>query len=299
MKRTLHRTRLAWADSETQTRPGPRRCLGPIPPSSLAPRIVALAMLAPLLFTGCAMQGRARARATQHVLESARQNNQAVSESLELRPGPPDVHTRLAHALASQNERLLGAPREPLNVPALVEQARDPQDPHATNATNTTAAALRVHDTLAPVFAEQNRAFARQQDATARLVDRGLASEAAHNARLSFWARWTARLGLPLAALIALLVFVPALIPVLGRLLAALVNWLPSLAGHVGVVGSRAFDATVRGIEQWKTSASTPDAQSTLLDSLSRSMDAAHKQLVKQRKSAVAPAAATTTATTE
>ncbi len=269
-------------------------------PRRLAPGILTLAVLAPLLLAGCAMQGRARARATQHVLESARQNNQAVSESLELRPGPADVHTRLAHALASQNERLLGAPREPLNVPALLEQARDPQDPHATNAinaTNATAAALRLHDALAPVFAEQNRALARQQDATDRLVDRGLASEAAHNARLSFWARWIARLGLPLAALIALLVFVPALIPVFGRLLASLVAWLPSLAGYVGVVGTRAFDATVRGIEQWKTSASTPDAQSTLLDSLSRSMDAAHKQLVKQRKSAVAPAATSTTTT--
>ena len=103
-------------------------------------------------------------------------------------------------------------------------------------------------------------------------------------------------------AFIALFVFCPALIPVIipiaGRLLAFCVGRFPALAGSAGVVSVKAFDALIEAIEQTRASNNDaparfgnqlPAAHPTqeLFLNLSRKMDAAHKALVRQRKSAL------------
>jgi hypothetical protein len=75
----------------------------------------------------------------------------------------------------------------------------------------------------------------------------------------------------------------------LGRLLAWCVGRFPSLASKLGVVATEAFDSVVRGVENFKSTALSNDGHSTvsaenLHASLSREMDAAHKELVRTRK---------------
>ena len=115
--------------------------------------------------------------------------------------------------------------------------------------------------------------------------------------------RWFQRgtlLTLVLGGFIALVVFVPASIPVLGHILAWCVARFPALAGTAGVVSVKAFDAIVKAIERMK---STPPLENQppqfgnfttpapglneLHFHLSREMDAAHKSLVRTRKTAL------------
>ena len=99
--------------------------------------------------------------------------------------------------------------------------------------------------------------------------------------------------------------FCPLALPLVGRGLGWLVGKLPGLASAVGVVSVKAFDAVVRGIENAKKQnlpvAPTVSVANTQLlgdsrrdktswiekleNNLSREMDAAHKALVRSRKS--------------
>ncbi len=110
---------------------------------------------------------------------------------------------------------------------------------------------------------------------------------------------WEISIPFLLAAFIAACLFFPAAAPILGRILAALVNRVPALAGLAGVVSVEAFDAIVTAIERSKeqvrlgndsTYASRGPAiplHGALRDHLSRELDASHKRLVAARKRAL------------
>ncbi|MGZ8939563.1 MAG: hypothetical protein ACXW32_10175, partial [Limisphaerales bacterium] len=95
--------------------------------------------------------------------------------------------------------------------------------------------------------------------------------------------------------------FVPASLPLLGRMLAWCVGRFPALAGMAGVVSVKAFDAVVKAIERTKSAqpfqnhphqfgnlSATAPRLDELHWQLSREMDAAHKALVRKRKTALA-----------
>jgi hypothetical protein len=117
---------------------------------------------------------------------------------------------------------------------------------------------------------------------------------------------------------VALFAFCPIALPICGRFLAWLVTKIPSLSSGLGVVSVNAFDAILRGIEKAKEEkrlskisatsqvAPTVPVANTLLKTsgdsrrgpenwieqlhnhLSREMDAAHKALVRARKTKLA-----------
>jgi hypothetical protein len=142
-------------------------------------------------------------------------------------------------------------------------------------------------------FDLQNDARALQQKERDKLVGLGIQKEQEKNRsllrRLWGWAISTFGIG----GLIALCVLCPAMIPILGRLLAWVVGKIPALAGAIGVVSTKAYDATVRGLENAKADFArhndgTQDV-AVLHSNLSQAMDRSHKALVKRRKLAVIP----------
>ena len=105
---------------------------------------------------------------------------------------------------------------------------------------------------------------------------------------------------------IAACLFFPAAAPLAGRILAAVVNRTPSLAGLAGVVSVEAFDALIKAIERSKqntrldndnhgpshssdlVAASVLNSWLLELDSnLARELDASHQRLVEARKKAL------------
>ena len=100
-----------------------------------------------------------------------------------------------------------------------------------------------------------------------------------------------------LLLLVAIAIFVPGSVPIVGRIFALLVNRIPALAGFSGLVSVEAFDAIVKVIERSKEnvrmanepgSLLAPRSNSAWIDELhqhlSRELDASHKRLVHARK---------------
>jgi hypothetical protein len=267
--------------------------------------IVALSLC--ISTTGCTYRAATRQKVDAKLVEAARVNNEAARQALDLQPFTNrDVCSETARAFVSQNQRVLGSPVHPLPVPELLAQVEQARSNAVTNGAPIApgiALQTAVTDALREPFAAQDRMLGRQRAVVERLTQMGAEAESTRNEKISFWARWVGRLTLPVAGLIALMVFVPAAIPILGRLLAWLVGKLPILAGYVGVVSTNAFDATVKGIEAWKqsTASTQPPGQSpspspaaapqpALLNALSQSMDGSHKALVRARRNAVSRA---------
>lgn len=261
--------------------------------------LLAAAILLNLLSTGCTYRAAKRQKLDARLVEAARVNNEAARQALDLQPSTNrDACSDTARAFVSQNQRVLGSPVHPLPVPeilAQVEQARSNAQSNNLSIAPGIALQTAVSDALREPFSAQDRMLGQQRAVVERLTQMGAEAESTRNEKISFWARWIGRLTLPVAGLIALMVFVPAAIPILGRLLAWLVAKLPTLAGYVGVVGTNAFDATVKGIETWKQSSAAgqtagPGAtqSAALLNALSQSMDGSHKALVRARRNVVA-----------
>lgn len=82
--------------------------------------------------------------------------------------------------------------------------------------------------------------------------------------------------------LIALCVFFPVIIPILGRILGWIVSLVPKLAGLIGVVSTKAVDKIVGSVELAKRNNSA--ARYAIEDIASRKMDEPEKALVRARK---------------
>ena len=259
------------------------------------PKLVSFSLLLAALGLGCSQLPKQHERIHTALAEESRALTTAVVDSLALQPpGQRDQFTELALEFARQDQRLEGFPLEPFDPPALLEVTNvfHPElDPER---------AETAREQVTARFAFQDQLRAKQAKVSDALLDRGLEALREQNRIRTLWLKRLGWIGLPLAALIALAVFCPALLPVVGRLLAWLVAKVPALSGAFGVVSVKAFDAVVRGIERAKSHPpSQPrdlanSAPSTLHSEapwpdqlhqhLSREMDADHKRLVHQRK---------------
>ena len=243
-------------------------------------------------------------------------NNQAACDALHMQPTDRrDEHTATALEFVAQNERVLGSPDLPLPIePILAERRAQTNTPTGDPDLRQGPARRQLNE----LFESQNRLVQEQRSLEEKLITMGERHEAQRNAKISFWTRVVSLAVGPVGLLIALLLIFPAAAPVIGRLLAWAVGKLPALAGYMGVVGTKAFDATVRGIERFKnnsgldaglSTSKTPAAKDhtagdnnmdrliepqgaeagvppieQLSTALSRSMDLEHKALVRERK---------------
>jgi hypothetical protein len=126
----------------------------------------------------------------------------------------------------------------------------------------------------------------RLRAAEAQLIELGGRYEAEHNASVvkRFWRWLLATFGI--GGIVALCVFCPAVIPIVGRVASWVVGKVPSLAGYFGVVSKNAFDAVVRGVGEVrsKLKETHPEVLTTLNTELHKSTDAEHRDLIDARR---------------
>jgi hypothetical protein len=243
-----------------------------------------------ILFCGCTHLASKRAKAHGELEEHSRALTTAVVDALQLQP--PDLrdsYTEFALRVAREDQRVEGLPLDPIAVEPFVQ-------PDRTNALPK----IKAERALQARFTEIEKLLAVEKRATDRLLDFGATQEEHQNASRLRWTKWIGGTALLLGGIVALCVFFPVAIPIFGRILGWIVSKIPSLAGAIGVVSVKAFDAIVRGIERTKSdpgsvsrlpnqavTASNDDWRAQLHLNLSREMDAAHKALVRARKTAL------------
>jgi hypothetical protein len=247
-----------------------------------------LALTLTLLAAGCTHVASKRAKIHSQLEEHSRALTTAVVDSLQLQPPEQrDHYTEFALRVAREDQRVEGLPLEPIPVEPFVR----------TNEINS-CITRRAERDLSVRFAEIEKLIAAEKRQADRLIAFGETHEEAQNRTRALWAKWIGSGSLLIGGLVALCVFVPAAIPILARILGWLVSKIPALAGAVGVVSVKAFDAIVKGIERTKSEASgvsrmTNESTDTSSDklhlNLSREMDAAHKALVRSRKATLNP----------
>ena len=217
--------------------------------------------------TGCAFHTRSTKRVTGKLEEESRTLTTAVVDALTLSTNrEPAVNVALD--LARQDQRIEGLPVDPVDVRPLIEG----------NAKAIAALQRR--------FSEQDtllRELVRHQESLLALGE-----QAEKERARSWWRRIFGGVSVVtlLGGLVALMVFFPPAIAIIGRIIGWLVGKLPAIASFVGVVSVKAFDATVQGVERAKGIMAEDDV-GRLEVSLSQAMDRPHKDLVRARKAVV------------
>jgi hypothetical protein len=226
----------------------------------------ALVFTAAALASGCTHFAAKRSKARAELDEHSRALTTAVVDTLQTRTNR-DSNVEFALRLAREDQRIEGLPLDPIKVTAPDERKLNER------------------------FERIERLLAKARRSEERLLQMGEIQEQEQNESRVRWSKWMGGSSVVLGGLIALVVFVPAAAPILGRMLAWLVKKIPALAGALGVVSVNAFDAVVRGIERSRENGanriSNGPADSALENlelNLSREMDAAHKDLVRARK---------------
>jgi hypothetical protein len=240
-----------------------------------------------LLLAGCTRNAARRSiviareqERTRELIQGAKLANQVGRERL-LSTGSNAVGSALvAYDLSSD---LLGRGQSVLGLPVVDQSALVASLLSSNRTLRASAASLQRRH----VVQEQAWAIERAE-VEAKLFEMGQKYEAARNRSIvhRFWGWLVSSIGV--GGIIALCVFFPALIPIFGRLLGWVVSKIPALAGAVGVVSTKAYDAVVRGVENAKKEWGRSDAEAVLHKNLSQEMDESHKRLVRVRKAAVA-----------
>jgi hypothetical protein len=271
-------------------------------PQTSAAFITAGAVAFATLFTsGCTHFAKTRSKTAAQLEEHSRALTSGIVDVLHLQPTERrDAFTDVALQLAQEDQRIEGLPLEPIAVGALVGIVD-------TNVSPVEAIAQRAvaREEVAKRITEARGLLAKNRRAEERLVAFGEQFEQTRNEQRVRWFKRGTIVTVVLGGLIALAFFVPASIPILGRILAFCVGRFPAFAGTAGVVSVKAFDAVVKGIERMRNttapavpsqfgnqiaggSQSAQSAQLAELQShLSIEMDAAHKALVRERKAAL------------
>jgi hypothetical protein len=261
--------------------------------------VLAAGLLAGL---GCTHLAKSRSKAKHQLEEQSRALTTAVVDTLQLEPPQErNSHGALALQLAREDQRIQGLPELPIQVEPLLGIFPSNTPPVVAERTQKKASAG-----LEKRFGEIEKVLRREHASEERLEEFGKAYEAEKNNQRLRWFKLFGSGSLLIAVAVAICVFFPAAIPILGRILAWLVGKIPALAGAAGVVSVKAFDAVVKALERTKTEKASeapsqaplanqrfPDLSATgnLLETLhlnlSREMDAEHKALVRTRKGAL------------
>lgn len=245
---------------------------------------------------GCAPLARKQEIVSLKLAEESKALTTGVVELLQATPAEGrGWHEELALELAKQDQRIEGLPVNPIDALAL-------------GSTNEIVRS-RAREEFEKRVERQEGLIGKRARAELGLQKLGVEAELAAAARKKFWTKAGLVVGVPLAGLVALWIFVPVSLPICGRLLGWMVGRIPSLAGALGVVSVKAFDAVVLGIEkargEWGGGAPAgleggarvgiensrraidPDFFHKLEERLGREMDREHKSLVRRRKQAL------------
>jgi hypothetical protein len=244
-----------------------------------------MALMALTLFAGqgCTHVGgkmeKARVALENHeevLKEESRALTTGVVDALALAPKSPE--TELAKSLAVADQQIEGLPLKRLPVTEALS--------------GDTNAVIVIDERVKAIEAlrvENARLTEQVRVTEEKLVAMGVKFEEERNARIRFWSKWLSTGTVLIGGAVALFVFCPVALPLVGRFLGWVVGKIPALAGAVGVVGKDAFDAVVRGVgnarEAMKKNGS---ADLAMLDThLKFETDEGHKELIEQRRVAL------------
>ena len=251
------------------------------------------AFIAALLCAGgCTHVAKHHHRQNARLAEHSRALTTAVVDTLHLQPRERrDQFTSIALELAQHDQAIEGIPLDPLSVTHLLGTETNLSPAEAMSKQNA------ARNDLDRRLADIQQLRTQQRASQEQLIAFGARFEHARNAQRTRLLQRGLAVVLAVGAIVALIVFVPASIPLLGRILAFCVTKFPALAGTAGVVSVKAFDAVVKGIEQLRSSAGNSSQFGNQVElsrvpgelefHLSREMDASHKALVRQRKAAL------------
>jgi hypothetical protein len=208
------------------------------------------------------------------IAEESKALTTGVVDALSIAPTNPP--TALALEFAKKDQQLEGIPQERIDVLALLA--------HDKQATKALQDRYAMEDKL---LKDRQIISDKLKETQDKLVAMGELYEQEHNKTI--WRRiWTSLFStLGIAGIIALCIFCPAAIPIIGRIVGWLVNKIPSLATAFGVVAKKSFDGVVTAIE--KVRDAQKEGKSISLDeTLSKTLDEGPKKLIRHRKAALA-----------
>lgn len=252
--------------------------------------MIRVLLLAAVLLAGCADKGNRATGAAKKVdsnaavlAEKSRELNKGASDALDLAPtnNPP---TELAQKFLEKNQQIVGLPLVPYDVIGIltgIKGAGEKLD--------------KRFDALAVSLADRQKLEIKLDAANAELQDLGRKYETQHkqNVVKRVW-RWSiATFGI--GGVIALMFFVPAVIPIFGRVLAWIVSMFPKVAGWAGVVGVKSFDLVVKSIQSGKKKIdankgdkAAPEPTAVLGEVLYNTTDKTTKDIIDARKEVLA-----------
>jgi hypothetical protein len=256
--------------------------------------------------TGCSFQGRRLDRAEHQITETSRQLNQlaalanertraelATAQAIAAYAGqrtngvavyPSDAADALGGRLGAAADSSALAAGVLDRQTALVGPPAEHQGQRLAGLLSTNAQErTRAEKAESGQLRAETAAVATARAAEDRLVEQGRIREQESNRGIvrRAWAWCVGTLGI--GGMIALCIFFPAAIPILGRILAWVVGKLPALAGYIGVVSTKAFDAVVTGVDEFKRRLAPAEKQE-LNKVLYAEQDAEHEVLVNARR---------------
>lgn len=218
------------------------------------------------------------------VAEKSRQFTTGAFESL--RYAPTNKPTDLAKTLLMWDQQLEGLPLTRIDVEALLADNRAARQALTNN----------FHE-VQQLILDRDRLATELNEKQEKLLHLGALYEEERNRNIvkRVW-RWSvATFGI--GGIIALMFFVPALIPIFTRVIGWIVSMFPKLAGFFGVVLTKSFDSVVKGIQTGKkkidankgvTTMPTPEPTVVLGDELSKATDKSDRNLIDARKEVLA-----------
>ena len=253
---------------------------------------VILAMLL-CLMVACSFEGRKQKRLVSQVLtnnvaleEESRALTTGALDALALAPSNPP--TDLALEFLRHDQQIEGVPIIRIDVEGILATNRQARAELAARYYVQEEELIR-RDELKRKLAETNE----------ELVAMGRLYEAEKNRsivrRIWMWSIGT----FGIAGMIAIGLLCPALIPLFGSLLSSVVAVVPKLASAFGVVGKKAFDGVVQGVENVRHSLkkdeendgrrtySSKEVLKILGTEIEKATDANHRQLIRARKDAM------------
>jgi hypothetical protein len=204
-----------------------------------------------LAFVGCSVFKPATGNQSKIEAKAGVVDGKLTEESRALTTGaldalgfaPTNPPTQLAKRFLERDQQIEGVPAERIDVAGIL----------ATNKAAIESLERRFLQQQ-QLLEERTALRAELEKANARLLELGRMYEQEKSkslvGRIKAWVLGTFGLG----GLIALVIFCPAALPIIGSIASFLVSRIPSVANLIGVVGKSAFDAVCKGVGNARSS---------------------------------------------
>lgn len=246
-----------------------------------------------VVLTGCTGAGRSLTKAERKTDAAEREvkedTRKFVKGSLDAQkeaqataaPENPPEHTEAQRVGIKYGElgvRGVGLPVQSINIPGEIRGDKA-----------ALAEAIRLEKSSDLHMSLRNELAESELERLRRLAALGEKAEKERNQNIvkRVW-RWSiATFGI--GGLVAICIFFPIVIPILGRILAWVVSKIPVLAGFIGLIGTKVADGLIAGVQKTNTDKTvTVEAKKKLRSNLEAKKDLGDSALIDARREVVA-----------